>query len=1614
MLLLMLVPGKALAKIYLYDFRELAVQSGKSGLIQIPMTGSCSDIITNGQYGTSLTYGTVTVDFGRFGFRNNNDDTGNGRGWQLRNDGNNGAGLMFFKSTPEFAITNLKPEDEITIWFRGKGTSDASIKFYSGSATQNGNTLSPNTKLADAYGGNQNQAVIKATESGDIIISTDNAGGSIFLAGIQINRPGNSYSCDPAVETYDLTIVNTGENNGAIKPNQVTGAGFDLNNQGQAMYLTNLNIALNNRIAISQSSNGYGQFFFNNGLHCQWSWHNVSICNLIKGDRVKITFTNGNNNTPIKFASKDYGNTYEGSAAFKDVVNEGEFNPEDGDVYIAGGLAVENEAYYVMTEDGHLDLGLPDGAVITKIEIFCDRKAYYIDTDLGNGTHRLTFEGTGQLADKTGYIPGLKIEFGDADRQVEHFYITHTDAGEVSTGVDYDDFKMARRNDLGTDVSKVPITGTFYKFIPEISGKLKIDFKALSIQYPNLTGFNSDPENITSAFCPYVLIKVDVQGNVSKVGAANYANGAKVSNYQGGNIILEKGNTYYFYGWWPGYDNNSVDISGSCGVAQVFGIEFTPDFRMEELACVGTNGMTSFNGNNSNPQIKIEGSYSNLGLQVKRKSDNIVIPATNDQGGPNIYVDNNGYLHIDKINYTDTNDKDQAGVVIIEASADQGGHVFVLTIPYSAAFKSDADGNSVGHTWNFSEKPLELGNYFEDFYNLDAIKNSKKLSDEEFANASKNTYSNLYNEIHKADGSTDWTFTYRLVDSQNKFKDPMFQNVYDMVGDNADMIWETEGLWFDTPSNKSAIMNERLYDIDHSNETQPDPDRYVGVLPDKEGKSSFSIPALKKDDRVIIYMGSGNGSGKEAFTLNIENARDALYNAIDPNDKYHAGGSIWNDSHDDPYYHGCYHFFAKADGDMKFTVLEGSMVKLYEIQIYRGERRFTNSLQDMNSGGYLFVSNEGETQGQTHSYRLHYRGKGERLADGTGKTHTDPTSHVENNLVIASSGNITNKTLTLTDGTDLSYTNTVGEFGSLRVRAKCMEYNQNYVTDYADRNLTVGYKQIMSYPYTWDFTDMAEFSGTNIETEDTKYVETDVWWDTKGYDLSLWDANGAMVLDNEAAGPTNHNYIFQNNKYALGNQLYANNVIIPETKGLWFYMDSNDPAYSGSMRIAADGLHLANSSEGLEGVHGTNDDGSIKTMRRGWWNYKMVVPSVPAGGAVYLRVARDMSVSKDPIHFYPYTSDTGNGQPGEIEVTETFLYNKYQFAGMNDKLDIGAQSDNNSYFRAVKLTNVNDANNVVNAEDEESGDYIMAVYNSGNAARDLTFTLNGWVVKKMSVSIDAKNVNRYGWTTESRDHVIDPELTAYMTGYDFHTYLVTGVNYSQKNVLLTEVANNKVMRNLSDGQNGANIIYCKTGAEVLPGNGETRNVQILNGKFHLFVPDMHDYIKNRTDGLTNLKSITNGNTDGTNMLIAQVNPTTESTLIPPTNGNYTNYALTYLYYDLDTSGNIINPNTNPTDGGEAFYRIANGGASSIGNQGYLPLLTQELQGVGLLPAQTQRFNIVFVEEDESDTDTVEGVQIFDQKQYDGTFFYNLNGQKLDGKPTTRGIYIVNGKKVFVK
>lgn len=856
-----------------------------------------------------------------------------------------------------------------------------------------------------------------------------------------------------------------------------------------------------------------------------------------------------------------------------------------------------------------------------------------------------------------------------------------------------------------------------------------------------------------------------------------------------------------------------------------------------------------------------------------------------------------------------------------------------------------------------------------------------------------------------------------MVDGENTtYYDPMFVNVYAMEGDNADMIWETEGLWFETAANASCLFNEKIGPIDRNITDQEDPDRYVGIR--KGGE--FRIPKLYKDDRVIIYMGSAKGSGaedeetggKRTLLFEIENARDAVYQPI--TDTYWVGGSLWNvydatpNNHRDPNYRGAYHFFATGDpnddskpADMIFKLTEGALCKIYSIEIYHdGTHHYTNSIQQPswskydlwndNTSGNLTVG----ANGDSNQLDIHYRGKGEKIALNDGNIK---------NEVLTYTGNISNFTINTVNNSSISYTSKVGDFGTMLVRVKVMDYNQKYVTDFGDRNLTIGYKEKKAYPYTWDFTDMSLFSGTDIAAENNNYPKSTyvngtsraAWEDPKIWNLSIWEKavdpnTGENILIDgkpvykmnvytpgcsQEGAELNAYYLFANNKNGGGNELHANGKIIPETQGLMFYMDNNTSAYNGSMQIAADGLHFANTKRT---VNGSN------TL--GWWNYKMVVPEVPDGAAVYLRMTRDTSVGDNDY----------SQKQGENPVY--FLQTKFNF-GTDTKTVLTTDNGQAPVYNTV----VNSGNySFYNIDGTD--DWIIAVKNTKGAASNLTFTLNGWIVKKLSVSEDFKKVNKFGWATESRDHVIDQALTTELTGNTFETYVVTGADYASKTVTIEKVnTSQKVMKKADEGGNQAYIIRnMDMDYSMKDANGKDAPglVKILDDGFHLFVPDMHDFIKNRKDGFTNQKSEKDM---GSSKMKALLGP---QTLNKKGEGNIYNYVLT-------TTVNQVGMDVEKPLNDVGFYRVKNG-SSSAGNQGYLPV--DCTVPTGTTDGGGAKMSLVFVSFDDSyeNVETAIEVPFEVVSGSNNAVYYNLNGQKLSGKPTQGGLYIVNGKKVLVK
>ena len=122
-----------------------------------------------------------------------------------------------------------------------------------------------------------------------------------------------------------------------------------------------------------------------------------------------------------------------------------------------------------------------------------------------------------------------------------------------------------------------------------------------------------------------------------------------------------------------------------------------------------------------------------------------------------------------------------------------------------------------------------------------------------------------------------------------------------------------------------------------------------------------------------------------------------------------------------------------------------------------------------------------------------------------------------------------------------------------------------------------------------------------------------------------------------------------------------------------------------------------------------------------------------------------------------------------------------------------------------------------------------------------------------------------------------------------------------------------------------------------------------------------------------------GETVMANMLVG----VTTATQLNKVDGDYTNYILA----------------RNGASWG--FFAVADGSTLAAG-KAYLPLPTAKLPS-----SNVKSLNIVFDDEPVTAVEDIEGVS-----KEDAQIYYNLNGQRVE-KPT-RGLYIVGGKKVFVK
>jgi len=1572
-----------------------------------------------------------TIDFtgltdhdGLNGISNGNILTSwNGRNFSINNNGRNitisvddaSNGWQIWTATGSTTYLQVKTADWRSAFVNGLKAGDK-VKI-----TPNGTCYITSRNTAQSANNNYSfsqETEFVITNNNNLEIKTHSQWAGIFKVEVfedqqqgqqQQNTPVFNY--DPGFEVYDMFEVFT--NNGVSY--STSDAGFTLNG-GNAQYinLDNANLTLNERIAVNPTSG----WTFDRGLIAPTNneWSNVSICNLKEGDRVQIFYTG---DAPT-FSSQGQNQAYNGCPAFKDVNNDGDLETNEGDQVIWQGKQVESISYYnegkigtnlytsniyVVTQDGHLDLGLRNGNMtrIVKIKIWSDHQATMVDYyDQPHKTYGSVFDITGELQAKEHIVPGgLEVHVGNNDPS-QHAIVVASKFGPMSYVNAVDRFKIPGITKNGNNIqinfnlkNEIPQTGTFYKFIAQEEGDMTVKFQGNSMYYYryDLTGdaiyYNTDQGGDWQA--SYDRANEQTFGRASTYylmeegsnGTPNIKQQTSVNNGASGEITyrVEKGKVYYLYGVWSdGAANNDnliirnpdeIDRYGKvpyfCGVAELYKVDFTPTKKIHPLAKWVPSGTQA------DEDLADVTGYVDDDLTIKKMTGNITACTP--------YI-KEGKLKIKDIQFAEG--KNPAGVVLIKIGnkSDRYDPVYAFTVAYSADAQYDDDNadGSRGHTWDFSTNSLnglewtspynangavatDFGTYFNDYFA--GGENSGVNSQSLLAREMNYTVNNVQR--------SDWMLNYRIQRADGNNSDPRFLSKYDMEGDNADMLYDTEGMILLTSSNQACIFNEFKGNDVHSSAT--DPDRYVGILPG----GSFLIPWLEPNDRVIIWMGSGVGTGNEQMVFNIENAYDAKHTLITPTDEYVAGGSQWNGNNGDNNYRGCYHFFAKDKGDMVFTMIAGSMCKIYKIQIYRGDRIKTNDLVPVDDSPLYLLTEKGSEKSVDGTYSIHYLGKGQSIGEPE---------------MAGMTGNLTAHDATLaalSDNISVKFTSSLKDkFGVFNMRLNDMERNNKYVADFADRNFPVDYYEGMQHPYTWDFTDVNRFNTTYLASENSKYSADD---------LNIWDAetNFTWKRDDELL-------------FVPGGQIYADAQMIAEAAGIQFTPINMG---NGTIKATNDGLRIEGgdlnendvNALSIENITGGSyaigsteqkaiwEDPNGSSERTGW---KLTIPNLPNLTAVYIRV--QTIEGKDPKLTFNFSRGSGT-------------------------------VNNWNFFK--KTIDNNDG----------TKDIIVGLSPSlGGSDMPYDIFLNNVIVKKIATSKDIKYIGKTGYATESRHRPIDHRLTEFFTNEPIKAYQAyfegEGESTDYSKLVLQEVnvmpaapnggnyaegkTGNEYPDETSDNQYGyGTILYHSTGTELSDGNTD-KTVDVLDGGFHLFVPDMHDL---DTEQL-NDEDYPGPDDISKNVMIAKLYNENvwdctgkKKYYVGPYDGDKTNLILSAKKYAYGTNGADIRD----TGYDVFFVRVdPNGnnrqGAKVSGHSAYLQIPTDKMKTLSTISVSQAKMNSFFGDDPFGDVyeGIATGISEVTEQGSKTAEWYTIDGRKLNGMPTQQGLYIVNGKKVMVK
>lgn len=901
-------------------------------------------------------------------------------------------------------------------------------------------------------------------------------------------------------------------------------------------------------------------------------------------------------------------------------------------------------------------------------------------------------------------------------------------------------------------------------------------------------------------------------------------------------------------------------------------------------------------------------------------------------------------------------------------------------------------------------------------------------------------------ELADNDAHKYWDYTFKTMSYESDHKtiwytnEPLFSYKFAVNGDNARVIKDTQGLVFNCGANKFGMNDNANHGADIYASDGSEQDRAVLL----KGYSTFTIPQVTKGHYVRIHWYRHAPDAGDQFT--VTNAMD-LDGRIIPEDAVLRFTSAHYTHHN---WEGSLFLRAAETGDITIRIANEQWTELFRIEltdVYETDQKLCEQIiienENGNKWGWTAVgfekdindvgvfNDEGINGGGNYEgprrvnklvSRIQTQAKGGQLIKSpdnfyftgyaahcytwNGWTNTNVQAEFEGSArcdVVEDTENGFSNILPIDWarlGERMDYQmhplkNVKGE-GTIKLTFRTItgyRGEPHYTLNKTEAYVPVGEYSVQEYPYTWDFTkynmDRENRYEGGFVTLDMLSSEMNVAnkYGSFNNDMALQaaepqDLNGDYAYYGGGQGDAqkapawavrNKRFFAQTSQLSIGDGSNSKHTIL-ETEGLRFSLnggvcDAND----GHIRFVAE--KAQNESNAKQRRAWSGHANAWDNTKLNVNNTTITIPEVDEGMYVFVRSAVKPSSVTGAVD---YNTEEYQNNINMIHDTFNTNYNdtRYDVYMKQDQM-----LDNTWVYKVVAGTKKVDANGNIDDVNGKSVADVSIVFNSSTDIEAIGVT-NEW--KMMT--------NGNGWATDSRERRIDYSETATFTKSNLQPYVTYGDpewDAEDENKDCGWIATKEVnviasMETTGDANRGI----------ILEDKANTADKTIFSGErrlIPLFVPACN---------------IDNDDISG-NKIKHNIN---EKANMPASDNDYLRYVFTNAYFGAVKKGATIPEGAVATVADEYSYYIVRQAGTLRANSSYLEVPNDAETNASIKMRQMFMYIAAETDADEEAT-AIEEVSV---EGNEPTGFYTLSGMKLDGMPTKRGIYIMNGKKVFVK